>query len=203
MSQLSTLYEQVKQIEKLNDRLSDQLRSKTLIQFFVDDRINDPEEPAIQPILTVAGGLKSFPIVMFGLKEYVDAVLEELHPRQNIRSVLLPSKTELENRPHDWLDAGDSVIGFSGVTNDLNGPRIITGVNDDGYMWRYLADEGMEPRSANHDRWFQRRDWVKLEFVSTELEEQLEEIEVLQAAEIDGLQGMLTFLNDKQFLTEE
>jgi hypothetical protein len=202
MTTLESLFSQSKEIEKLINKISDLLRSKGLIDFFVNDRIDNPENPKVVGILAAAESLKSYPIVMYGLREFVDATLETLYPGQNIRSELLPLKEELESRPTDWVSEGDVLVGFSGVTNDTKGPRVVEAITEDGCIWRYLSEPEMEPLPAQYDRFFQRRDWILCELSTESLEGQLEEIEEMQETEIAALQGQYNFLLNKEFLAE-
>lgn len=199
--QLQQLYTQAQEIERLNDRLSDLLRSNQLIEFYVQDRLAHPDSPALSAVLERARQLKSYPIVMYGLKEIVDEYLAQNYPGQNLTSVLEP-KEQLENRATDWLTEGDILVGFSGVTKDDRGPRIIAGTTEDGsaYLWRYIAQPDMEPRAANHDRYFRRRDWIKVDVASEDLEDVLAEVELIQKSEVEGLQQFVVFLETKAFL---
>ncbi len=196
---LSELFQQAKQIEKLINRISDTLRSRQLIEMLIQDRIANPEQPIVAGLLAAAQSIKSAPIILYGLREYIDSRLEAMYPGQDIRSELLPEKEAIESRPQDWLSVGDVLIGYGGVTHDERGPRVIVEALEDGYTWRYLAEPEMEARPARFDRFFQRRDWVKCELASDTLEEQLQEISEMQTTEIAALEAVFNQLSSREF----
>lgn len=196
---LQDLFLQAKRIELLNTRLEDVLRSKKLIEFYVRDRLEHPEEPLLANLLSQAKQLKSYAIVAYGLKEFVDDILANLYPGQGIQSILLESKEELENRAIDWLSVGDVITGFSGVTCDARGPRVITAEQEHCYEWRYLAEPEMQSRAPHIDPFFRRRDWVRCSVKTTEVEEQLLEVSLMQEEEIEALANLWEFLNSGEF----
>lgn len=80
--------------------------------------------------------VKTFPIVLKGLKEKID-------------SAVLPEIGELDHSA-GWLEEGDIFVGFSGSchTYPYDRPYVVTLDGDEGYEWRYIdepADNSRPP----------------------------------------------------------
>lgn len=188
MATITAVKQQSDRIRKLVYKLQDTLKSNQLIQYFRDH----PEQT--KAILTASEGLETQRLVLAGLREA-------------LQSEVLPPISTLLSRAQDWLDEGDIIAGWApGLTESENSPhpslRVVQGITDDGYAWRFLDEEDAISRNpVQYDAWFQHPGWQKVgEYV--DLEENLEEIHDLQQIEIDGLLEQITYFENRSFLNE-
>jgi len=189
MTTLPELFQKTQQVSSLVYRVKDNLISNSLVDFFINEKLahENPEDSLINELLNKFKGLRTYASVLYGLKEHVDYQLAVRFPEQGLKADFLPSKQDLENKPANWLEPGDILIGLSEVTQDSAGPRVIVDAALTHYSWRYLTQPSMSPKTPRIDKFFQRIDWVKLELESDELQEQLDEISTILDQELAGL----------------
>ena len=150
-----------------------QLKRRDVVQFF---RAN---VDAATPLLQAAQkNLKSFPLVIRGLKEAID-------------STILPS---VGTSDHDegWLNVGDVFVGWIGYCHDR--PYVVTAKTDNQYSWRYI-DEELEQQPMRNDPGLRLAGWIKIPIVG----DVFSSISNYQQQEIDALQQQVEYFQTNQF----
>lgn len=180
MPTIADITAQARTIANLCYKCQDVLKGHQLVEFF---KANPERTTALT---TAAAGLKSYPIVLYGLKEALD-------------SEVLPSKDELENRPSNWLAVGDLIVGWVGYVVDK--PRVVVEVTLDGYHWRYLdEDEEVSRKPNRYDPFFRNRGWVKMDISATSIDDAIAHIHQVQTEEIEQLQSRIEYFANREFL---
>lgn len=175
MATLSDLAEQATEIKNLTYKIQDLLTSYTVVQFFRQN----PERT--QQILDSTEGVRSSRLVLYGLAE-------------RLNSAVLPLREDLIQRTHDWLEPGDIIVGWQGAL--IGNPRVIKGLGDSGYSWRYYdEDESVERNPVMLDRYFQHIGWEKL---GVDLD--LDAIFDIQQTEVESLTDQLDYFSGREFL---
>lgn len=183
MATLTQITKQAQAIAQECQDLQSILQNRSLRNFFA----SDTGETAI---MAQASSLGSYPIVMFGLREYNLQFLGES---------VLPDKSTLESKSNNWLNPDDIVLGWMGYTTDK--PRVIKSMGIDGYTWRYLDDDASVSRSpVTLNRFFQSRGFIQFQPATTTYQEQIDEIYALQANELTQLQGYKDYFQNKEYL---
>ena len=198
---LTALFNQAMAIAEFhNYRLIDLLKSQQMVDFFIQDRVENVENPITPLIVARSQEVKSYAIIFYGLREYVDSVLANRYPGQGIVAESLETKNQLEANPANWLRIGDIITGFGDATRDNRGPRKITNITEERCFWAYVAEPEMEERPASYDKFFQRRDWIRIEISGETWQENLDDCWRTQNEEIEGLTALYDYLNNREFL---
>lgn len=196
---LAELFSLAKQVETLAERIRVQLRSRQMIDFFLRDRVNNPESPKLAPLLAGAKTLKSYRLIFFGYKEAIDSQLAVFHPGEGYQSELLEAKEALVSAP-GWAQPGTILAGLSGVTNDTKGPRVVVDVAETGCTWRYLVNDST-PKPQQYDEFYSLPDWVEVPNEGT-ITDQLKALKAIYQEEVTKLSGFVDYLNERRFLAD-
>lgn len=196
---LAELFSLAKQVETLAERIRVQLRSRQMIDFFLKDRVNNPESPKLAPLLAEAKTLKSYRLIFFGYKEAIDSQLAVFHPGEGYQSELLEAKEALVSAP-GWAQPGTILAGLSGVTNDTKGPRVVVEATESGCTWQYLVND-TTPKPQQYDGFYLIPDWVEVPNEGT-ITDQLEALKAIYQEEVTKLSGFVDYLNERRFLAD-
>jgi hypothetical protein len=169
------------EISKLINQVRDYLTKPSTIAFFKEN------ESLAESLVSSTSGIKSRNMVLYGLKPVVETTTDFLPTNEQL----------LESRAAAWLSPGDIVAGWIDYLADQ--PRVIVEATLTGYTWRWFDEEPSTARGPGlgqmgTDKWFQSHGWVKLTGST------IEEIEAEQAAEIEQLNGLLSYFRNKEFL---
>jgi hypothetical protein len=183
---MATLNEVVLQSREIADtayKIQALLQSKSLIKFFNQSNLSDS-------LIQSASTLKSYPIVMYGMREHNIRTFGTSH---------LPAKDTLENKPSNWLSNGDIIVGWYGPCVDK--PRVIQTLTPGGYTWRWIDEEDSVNRDpVQLNKFFQSRGFIKMELEETGYHDQLDEIYSIQSDELSSLNYYENYISDRTFL---
>jgi hypothetical protein len=187
------------QIGTLTFRIRGQLRSRQMIDFFLKDRVNNPESPKLAPLLASAKALKSYCWIFDGYKESVDSQLAAKYPTENYQSELLDSREALK-KSEGWVQPGIILAGLSGATIEAKGPRVVVEVTETGCTWRYLVND-TTPKPQQFDKFYNLPDWVEVPNEGTTAD-QLKALKTIYQEEVTKLSGFVDYLNERRFLAD-
>ena len=171
--QSALLANQSKKVINLILDAQNQLQRRDVVLFF---RAN---VDAATPLLKAAQkNLKSFPLVVRGLKEAIG-------------SAILPS-VGTSDYDEGWLNVGDVFVGWIGYCHDR--PYVVTAKTDNQYSWRYI-DEEVERSPMLNDPGLRLAGWIKIPIVGDVFSSILD----YQQKEIDALQQQVKYFQNNQF----